>query len=244
MYHLLTELGRTVNIVNLDPANENIPYQPHIDVNDLINIHDVMDKTKLGPNGSLLFSMEILEKNVKWLVQSIKQAESEYILFDCPGQIELYTHHCSIRNILTTLEKEFGISLCAVHLVDSHYCSDPHKYISTILLSLNSMLQVSLPHVNLLSKTDQLKRYKTALLFNLDFYTEVLNLEYLLENLDGFDFKKFKKLNHALISVIEDYSLVSFYLLDVNKQESLLFIKNIIDQTNGYVYQTLDSQHS
>ena len=52
--------------------------------------------------------------------------------------------------------------------------------------------------------------------FNLDYYTEVLDLEYLLEHLsnDPF-FRKYKKLNEALIGVVEDYSLVSFIPLSV-----------------------------
>ena len=52
--------------------------------------------------------------------------------------------------------------------------------------------------------------------FNLDYYTEVLDLKYLLEHLsDDPFFKKYKKLNEALIGVIEDYSLVSFVPLNI-----------------------------
>ena len=36
----------------------------------------------------------------------------------------------------------FHIRLAAVHLVDSHYCSDPAKFISVCLTSLTTMLQV------------------------------------------------------------------------------------------------------
>lgn len=52
--------------------------------------------------------------------------------------------------------------------------------------------------------------------FNLDYYTEVLDLSYLLEHLsDDPFFKKYKKLNEALIGVVEDYSLVSFVPLNI-----------------------------
>ena len=52
--------------------------------------------------------------------------------------------------------------------------------------------------------------------FNLDYYTEVLDLQYLLEHLseDPF-FHKYKKLNEALVGLVEDYSLVSFIPLDI-----------------------------
>lgn len=52
--------------------------------------------------------------------------------------------------------------------------------------------------------------------FNLDFYTEVMDLTYLLDHLaaDPF-FKKFHHLNEKLAEVIQDYSLVSFVSLNV-----------------------------
>ena len=55
-----------------------------------------------------------------------------------------------------------GISkqLAAVHLVDSHYCSDPAKFISVLLTSLSTMLQVELPHINVLSKVDLIEQYR------------------------------------------------------------------------------------
>ena len=40
--------------------------------------------------------------------------------------MELYTHHNSMKNITTNLMK-YGLHLCAVHLVDAHYCNDPGK---------------------------------------------------------------------------------------------------------------------
>lgn len=46
------------------------------------------------------------------------------------------------------------------------------------------MLQLALPHVNIMTKLDQLKKYEDRLAFNIDFYTEVLDLNYLLEKLD------------------------------------------------------------
>lgn len=52
--------------------------------------------------------------------------------------------------------------------------------------------------------------------FNLDYYTEVLDLSYLVDHLasDPF-FRNFRRLNEKLVEVIEDYSLVSFVPLNV-----------------------------
>ena len=41
---------------------------------------------------------------------------------------------------MATIAQNFR--LAAVHLVDSHYCSDPAKFISVCLTSLTTMLQV------------------------------------------------------------------------------------------------------
>lgn len=43
--------------------------------------------------------------------------------------------------------------------MDSHYCADPAKFISVLCTSLSTMLQVELPHVNVLSKMDLIEQY-------------------------------------------------------------------------------------
>ncbi|XP_058451593.1 GPN-loop GTPase 2 [Malaya genurostris] len=238
MKQFLQKLDRKVTVVNLDPANDNMEYDSSIDIMQLITVEDVMEQFSLGPNGALIYCMEFLESNFGWLLEQLKASPGHYFIFDCPGQVELYTHHNAVRNIFATLE-QLGYHLCTVHLVESHHCSEPHKFISTLLLSLHTMLQMGLPHVNVLSKADLLKEYESKLAFSLEYYTEVLALHYLLECLEQSKVvprNKYKKLNAAIVSMVEDYSLVSFHLLDANKEESLLRLKNAIDKANGYVY--------
>ena len=59
-----------------------------------------------------------------------------------------------------------------MHLVDSSLCSNASQYMAALLLSLNVMLALELPHVNLLSKIDLIES-RGDLDFNLDYYTEV-----------------------------------------------------------------------
>lgn len=236
MLKFLRDLGRKAEVVNLDPANDGMEYQADINVMNLITVEDAMSHLGLGPNGALIYCMEYLETNFDWLLKQIKASKSNYFIFDCPGQVELYTHHDSMSKMFAKLE-EMGYHLCVVHLVDSHYCSEPWKFISTLFLSLNTMLQMALPQINVLSKADLLKQFESKLAFGMDFYTEVLDLQYLLEALDAAPgMGKYKKLNAAIVSMIESYSLVSFHLLDSNKTESLLRLKNAIDKANGFVY--------
>ena len=104
MKEFLSGLGRKVAVVNLDPANEALPYQCEIDLKELITLQDTMEKLRLGPNGSLVYCMEFLEKNLEWLHTQMQKYRGHYFLFDCPGQVELYTHHQSVKNIAAQLQ--------------------------------------------------------------------------------------------------------------------------------------------
>ena len=105
MKEFLSAFGRKVAIVNLDPANETLPYASDVDISELITLQDVMENLKLGPNGSLMYCMEFLEKNLEWLHKRMKELQDHYFLLDCPGQVELFTHHQSMRNIAAHVQK-------------------------------------------------------------------------------------------------------------------------------------------
>jgi GTPase SAR1 family protein len=55
MQQFLQASGRDTAIVNMDPANENLPYQAAIDISDMICLENAMEEFNLGPNGGLLF---------------------------------------------------------------------------------------------------------------------------------------------------------------------------------------------
>jgi len=253
-YHNKNSSGqssRFVYVINLDPANTNMPYECSIDLSDLITVDDVCENLQLGPNGSLMFCIEYIEQNLDWLIQRLEslllkhQTLSRpipYLLFDCPGQIELYTHHGSVHRIIEKLIKRIDLRLCSVNLIDSYYCSNSTNFISALLTSLSTMLHLELPHVNILSKIDLIERYG-PLDFNIDFYTDVLDLSYLLtnKNLSKDRFrpklaKKYRKFNAALCDVIQDYSLVSYVPLNVQDRLSIEKVINMIDKANGFIF--------
>lgn len=105
MQQFLTNLGRKVVVVNMDPANEGTPYQCAVDISELVTLDDVMENLKLGPNGGLLYCMEYVEANLDWLESKLMPHTDCYFLFDCPGQVELYTHQNSVKNIFSQLSK-------------------------------------------------------------------------------------------------------------------------------------------
>ena len=115
MKQFLTALGRPVAIVNLDPANDSLPYACDVDISELVTLDDVTEKLHLGPNGGLVYCMEFLEKNIGWLKTRLaSQCVGKYVLFDCPGQVDLYTHHCAVRNVASALQAwNYRVSVCS-----------------------------------------------------------------------------------------------------------------------------------
>ncbi|CAJ0917710.1 unnamed protein product [Ranitomeya imitator] len=180
MHALLTSMGRPASIINLDPAGED-EAGAAVTLQELLALPEVMEELHLGPNGALLYCMEYLQGNLDWLRDRLLSLRGTYLLFDCPGQVELSTHHPALPTILRQLQS-WGLRLCAVHLVDSHYCTDPAKFISVLCTSLSTMLHIELPHLNILSKVDLIEQYG-RLAFNIDYYTEVMDLSYLVEHL-------------------------------------------------------------
>ncbi|KAJ0354938.1 hypothetical protein COL154_002022 [Colletotrichum chrysophilum] len=232
-------IGRACSVVNLDPANDHTNYPKALDIRDLVKLEDIMAGDRLGPNGGILYALEELEHNFEWLEEGLKEiGDDEYFLFDCPGQVELYTHHNSLRNIFFKLQK-LGFRLVVVHLSDSFCLTQPSLYISNLLLSLRAMLQMDMPHINVLTKIDKVASYD-SLPFNLDYYTDVDDLSYLIPYLEEespvMRNEKFGRLNEAVANMIESYGLVRFEVLAVEDKKSMMHLLRVIDRAGGYIF--------
>ena len=105
MQQFLATIGRKCSVVNLDPANETTSYPCALDIRDLVSVDEVMIDENLGPNGAMLYAVEELENNIEWLEEGLATLGEDYILFDCPGQVELFTHHDSLRHVFFKLQK-------------------------------------------------------------------------------------------------------------------------------------------
>ncbi|KAH9242186.1 hypothetical protein K456DRAFT_1823173 [Colletotrichum gloeosporioides 23] len=239
MHQFMGAIGRACSVVNLDPANDHTNYPKALDIRDLVKLEDIMAGDRLGPNGGILYALEELEHNFEWLEEGLKEiGDDEYFLFDCPGQVELYTHHNSLRNIFFKLQK-LGFRLVVVHLSDSFCLTQPSLYISNLLLSLRAMLQMDMPHINVLTKIDKVASYD-SLPFNLDYYTDVDDLSYLIPYLEEespvMRNEKFGRLNEAVANMIESYGLVRFEVLAVEDKKSMMHLLRVIDRAGGYIF--------
>ena len=157
--------------------------------------------------------------------------DDDYIIFDCPGQIELYTHLPVMKRLVEQLQ-EWNFRVCAVFLVDSHFMVDGAKFISGSTIALCTMINLEVPHVNVLSKMDLLspsaRRHLDAFL-----HPDTRELTSEAKTQAGFG-GKFAGLTSALGRVLDDYSLVKFFPLDPNDEENVGDLLVTIDNTIQY----------
>ena len=209
-------LKREIVVINLDPAAESFKYNCDIDIRELTTVLDVMIKQKLGPNGALIYCIEYLLDHMSWLEEQIETfAEDSYFLFDCPGQLELYSHYDIMTSIIKKLQSR-GFSLCSVFCLDCTFLQEQSKFISGNLLSLATMIQVSLSHLTVLTKCDLIS--KTNIYKEIE---EGIASEDLVEELTPFYGKKIDKLNELMINFVKNFSLVSLKTLNPNDEESI-----------------------
>ncbi|XP_071944048.1 GPN-loop GTPase 3-like [Antedon mediterranea] len=221
---------RTAFIINLDPAAEYFSYPVLADIRELIEVDDVMqDSTlSLGPNGGLVFCMEYFAKNFDWLEEQIGETDGDYFIFDCPGQIELYTHIPVMRQLVELLQG-WDFRLCGLFLIDSQFMIDTSKFFSGTMSALSTMVNLEIPHINVMTKMDLLSaKDKQSVEKFLDPDTNALIGDLHTNN------KKFEKLNQAIAALIDDYSLVKFTPLNYNVEETIEELLLNIDMTLQY----------
>ncbi|XP_064391742.1 GPN-loop GTPase 3-like [Halichondria panicea] len=223
---------RAVYVVNLDPAAEHFDYPVHVDVRELIHIDDVMEDEdiKLGPNGGLIFCLEYLVQNLDWLQEQIGDGgDDDYYIFDCPGQIELYTHLPVMKQIVDRLQK-WDFRLCGVFLLDSQFLIEASKFFAGSMTALSAMVTLELPHVNVLSKMDLLDENDRK---EVDRYLDP-DPTSLLADLNTSMSKKYHKLNKAIATILSDYGLVQFMPLDINDEDNIGNILLYVDSAIQY----------
>ena len=114
---------------------------------------------------ALLYCMEHLEDSLEdWLGEELSAfGDDDYLLFDCPGQVELYSHVSCFRSLADYLASH-DVRACAVYCLDVQFAASPSKYVAGCLAALAAMVCLEMPHVNVLTKVDLLpKEGKSAL---------------------------------------------------------------------------------
>jgi hypothetical protein len=135
--------------------------------------------------------------------------------------------------------------MCAAYLLESTFVIDKAKFFAGTLSAMSAMLMLEIPHVNILSKMDQVRdmvsRRELRRFTNVDVQ--------LLQDKEEDDLTasanpmatdalmsggSFKQLNRAVAQLIDDFSMVSFLQLDVQDEDSVGAILSHIDDAIQY----------
>ncbi|KAJ4312367.1 hypothetical protein N0V94_007475 [Neodidymelliopsis sp. IMI 364377] len=234
--------------VNLDPAAEDFAFEPDLDIKDLISLEDVMEEMSLGPNGGLIYCFEFLMENLDFLTDPLEEVTEDYlIVFDMPGQIELYTHVPILPDLVKTLmHGSLNIRMCAAYLLEATFVVDRPKFFSGTLSAMSAMLMLEMPHINILSKMDLVKGQvaKRELKRFVQVDADLIEDDPSRKTTDEEDNRKYRdpatteslmsgsafhKLNKAVAQLIDDFSMVSYLKLDVQDEDSLGAVLSYID---------------
>jgi hypothetical protein len=207
-----------------------------------------MEEMSLGPNGGLIYCFEFLLENLDFLTDPLEEVTEDYlIVFDMPGQIELYTHVPILPDLVRTLMRgSLSINMCAAYLLESTFVIDRPKFFAGTLSAMSAMLMLEMPHLNILSKMDlvkgqvakrDLKRFLNPAADLLDDdksrgrpgdAVDMKNSDpAATENVMGG--ASFHKLNKAVAQLIDDFSMVSFLKLDAQDEDSVGAVISYID---------------
>lgn len=225
IYKNLISTKKTIKVINLDPSVENQECPNSIDIRDLIRIEDVMEEFSLGPNGALIFCMEYLIDNLVWFEKEVNFCPEKNLIFDLPGQIELFTHYGLVRELISYLRKIGDLNLLGLFLLDSQFIGDLGKFFGGILTAMCCTLSVEIPHHNVLSKIDLIKHIPYSILEKFLFPTAFSFLKELKEILNP----KFRSLTNSLLNLLEDFSMIHLVPLDITKTETLESFFNFLN---------------
>ncbi|KAI9175629.1 hypothetical protein H9P43_005993 [Blastocladiella emersonii ATCC 22665] len=238
---LMTHLqaaNRSAKLLNLDPAAEHFEYEPYADVRDLVTLEDVAEELGYGPNGGLVYCMEYLVENMDWLDDALAIDETaveadDYWIIDCPGQIELYTHFPIMRAIVQHLTSK-GFTICGVYCMEATFITDPFKFFSGCLSAMSAMIQLEIPHVNVLTKVDLIKDQVNPAHLDRYLWPDPSLMDEWAQGEGKWASNKWKGLNQAVSHLIDSYSMVSFIPLDITDEDSVEALLMQIDHAVQY----------
>jgi GPN-loop GTPase len=228
--------------MNLDPAADTDDYEPGnnnsnsssvycLDIRECITVAEVMEEMGLGPNGALLYCMEyFLNSCMEWLQDQLDSqfSEDDYVLMDCPGQLELYTHVPVMPRLIGILQM-WGYAVGSVFCVDApSTLLEASKFVSASLLSLSAMMALELPHVNVMTKCDLVAEGLVDEFLEQGSALEVLERDVYMRRARHYS------LTQAIAQVLDDYSMVSFVPLNIQDEDSIDHVLTMLDHVVQY----------
>ena len=150
----LDERGLDTLLVNLDPGAGQLPYSPEIDIRDWVSLDKVMAEYGLGPNGAQIACADMIAVKLPEIEEVLEEFDPDVVLFDTPGQLELFVFRHSSKRIV---ERLGGAQPLLAFLFDPVLSSTPSGFVSLLMLCASTQFRFNAPIVNVLSKSDLLE---------------------------------------------------------------------------------------
>lgn len=147
----LDDHGVDAVVVNMDPGADSLPYEPDIDIREWIVLGDVMQEYRLGPNGAQIVAADLMAVRIGNLLDVLETYDSDYVLVDTPGQLELFAFRESSEATMRAFGKDESMM---VFLSDPALSRSPNGFVSTMVLGALAQFRLQVPVVNVLSKCD------------------------------------------------------------------------------------------
>lgn len=154
LYETMKASGLEVLSVNLDPGAEWLPYTPEIDIRKHVSLREVMREFRLGPNGGLIVSVDLIVDHIPRLKEVISAWDPDYVLVDTPGQMELFAFRETGPTVVRAFTEK-GTPLI-LFLIDAFLARSPSSFISMLMLSTSVLSRFRVAQLNVLAKADLL----------------------------------------------------------------------------------------
>jgi hypothetical protein len=154
-----------------------------------------MSSFGLGPNGALVASLDMAISHVNDLRDEIIDTDRDYVLVDCPGQMELFAYRNSGPLMVSSLKGDDPA--LSLYLLDSNIARTPTGYLSSTLLGISISIRFGLPQLNVLSKPDILTELELEEI--VEWGTEIYTLE---EALDASDEGLSREFSRSILEML------------------------------------------
>lgn len=136
-------LNSLITSINLDPAVKNPKMPLTIDIRDTVDYREVMERYKLGPNGSINTCLNIFLLNFQ------KPEVTRYTIVDTPGQIEAFTWSSPGDALMGLLD-----NVCILYVVDLSICKNKYAFLSNMIFAASLKCKFRRPVLVVFNKND------------------------------------------------------------------------------------------
>jgi GPN-loop GTPase len=137
--------------LNLDPGAVSLPYEPDVDVRDIINIENLMREYGLGPNGSLIMATDMISTRLEEIQEQVDKLNPDYVIVDSPGQIELFVFRTSGPYFVSNFQAENKVNLFTF---DSILSTSPINFVVISLIATSVRLRLGISQIDVMTKRD------------------------------------------------------------------------------------------